>query len=184
MIQCPRVNTKEFHAKTPHFTAPWKIESVDLDMEAKKVEVRVTLASGTRLVRKRAAAHDQRLQRALLEAPRHHAARNHDLGKGAQSHLSKPKDLHGHGSVSREQYALDAGLRGARRLAVDEKQWRGGRAFTTFLNDLNEGRVPEVTEGRSAESGKEAFHVLRFAGEQECASGRRRHVASLRESSP
>lgn len=39
---------KEFYAKALNITAPWKVESVDLDMAAKKVEIRVCLAAGTR----------------------------------------------------------------------------------------------------------------------------------------
>jgi len=47
-----------------------------------------------------------------------------------------------------------------RYLGLDEKSFRQGQDYVTVLNDVEQGRVLEVTEGRSQESAKEALATL------------------------
>jgi len=196
---------KKFYATALGISSPWIVESVDLDMAERKVEIQVALKPSTRWCEdgvqlpikdyaERRWRHLDTMQLETTIVARVPRVCYPDgttgvvtvpwAGGGARWTLDFEAFavlvLKNTNSISEAERllriswrsadnimsrAVERGLgkrvlRGTRRLGIDEKRWKGGRTFATVLNDLGKGRILEVTEGRSAKSGNQAFGVL------------------------
>jgi transposase len=191
-------------------TAPWSIDSVQLDLPAKRVTLRLASAPDTRWQWQGQAAkvHDyheatwRHLDTMQLETVIHAKVPRVKLSDGSTRMLPVPW-AHGRGwTLAFECFAIQVLSSGAtineaatllglnwrqangimqravergllRReikqvthLGIDEKSFRKRHRYGTLINDIDEGKVLEVVEGRKAEDG---IRALKGLGNEICS---------------
>src|SRR5271165_5322605 len=132
----------KFFEQALELVAPWKVVDVNMDLAAKRVEVKVPWAN----------KHSQwtmlfeRLALEVLQACRSlsQACNLLDLDWRSAHRIMR-------GAVQR---GLDARqLEGLRRVGLDEKSFGLGQDYVSVLTDLDQSRVLEVVPGNDTQSG-------------------------------